>query len=54
MESVQWDHVTFNLNGKVVSVSMNELADPEIAEKYNQVLDQAQTVEELINKLDIE
>jgi len=33
---------------------MNELADPEIAEKYNQVLDQAQTVEELINKLDIE
>jgi len=54
MESVQWDHVTFNLNGKVVSVNMNELADPEIAEKYNQVLDQAQTVEELINKLDIE
>jgi len=54
MESVQWDHVTFNLNGKVVSVNMNKLADPEIAEKYNRVLDQAQTVEELINKLDIE
>ena len=54
MEAVQWDHVTFNLNGKAISVNMNQLADPEIAKKYNRVLDQAQTVEELINNLDIE
>ena len=53
IESVQWDHVTFSLNGKAISVNMNKLTDPEIAEKYNRVLDQAQTVEELIDNLGI-
>jgi proteasome accessory factor A len=52
IKSVQWDHITFNLAGKrPVSVSMNQLADPKMAKKYNALLDQSRTVEELIERL---
>jgi len=54
VKSVQWDHITFNVKGKSVSVSMNQLADPELAAEYNRVLDESRTVEALVNNLRIE
>ena len=51
VKSVQWDSITFNVNGKPVAVSMNQLANPELAEKYNRILDKSQTVEALIGDL---
>ena len=52
IKSIQWDNVTFNTKGKkTVSVSMNQLADAEMAEKYNRILDQAQSVEALVENL---
>jgi proteasome accessory factor A len=52
VKSIQWDNVTFKIKGKrPVSVSMNQLADAEMAEKYNRILDQAQTVEALVESL---
>ena len=54
VKSVQWDNITFNVNGRPISVSMNQLADPELAAEYNHVLDQSQTVEALVNNLGIE
>ena len=51
VKSVQWDSITFNVNGKPVAVSMNQLANSELAEKYNRILDESQTVEALVSKL---
>ena len=52
IKSIQWDNVTFNTKGKkTVSVSMNQLADAKMAEKYNRILDQAQSVEALVENL---
>ena len=54
VKSIQWDNVTFDIKGKSpVSVSMNQLADAETAEKYNRILDQAQTVEALVESLEL-
>ena len=54
VKSIQWDNVTFNTKGKkTVSVSMNQLADAEMAEKYNRILDQAQSVEALVKNLEL-
>ena len=54
VKSIQWDNVTFNIKGrKTISVSMNQLADAEMAEKYNRILDQAQTVEALVKSLEL-
>ena len=54
IKSIQWDNVTFNTKGKkTVSVSMNQLADAEMAEKYNRILDQAQSVEALVENLEL-
>jgi proteasome accessory factor A len=52
VKSVQWDNITFDVKGRSpVSVSMNQLADAKIAEKYNRILDQSQTVEALVEGL---
>ena len=52
VKSVQWDNITFDVKGRSpVSVSMNQLADGEIAARYNRILDQAQTVEALVENL---
>jgi proteasome accessory factor A len=51
VKSVQWDSITFNAKGRPISVSMNQLASPEIAEKYNRTLDRSQTVEALVENL---
>jgi proteasome accessory factor A len=51
VKSVQWDSITFNVNGKPVAVSMNQLANPELAETYNRILDESSTVEALVRNL---
>jgi proteasome accessory factor A len=51
VKSVQWDSITFNVQGKPVAVSMSQLANPELAEKYNRILDESQTVEALVKNL---
>ena len=51
VKSVQWDNITFNVNGKPVSVSMNSLVEPELVAKYNRTLDEAQTVGALVENL---
>ena len=54
VKSIQWDNVTFKIKGKKpISVSMNQLADAEMAKKYNRLLDQAQTVEALVKSLEL-
>jgi proteasome accessory factor A len=52
VKSVQWDNITFDVKDRSpVSVSMNQLADGEMAARYNRILDQAQTVEALVENL---
>jgi proteasome accessory factor A len=51
VKSVQWDSITFNTKGRPITVNMNELASPEIAEKYNRILNKTQTVEALLENL---
>ncbi|MCZ6677769.1 MAG: depupylase/deamidase Dop [Candidatus Poribacteria bacterium] len=52
VKSVQWDNITFNVKGKSpVSISMNQLIDLDITERYNRILDQSQTVEALVDNL---
>ena len=51
VKSVQWDSITFNVKGKPVAVSMNQLANPELAETYNRILDESSTVEALVRNL---
>ncbi len=51
VKSVQWDSITFNSKGQPFTVNMNQLASPEISEKYNRILNQSQTVEALLENL---
>ena len=52
IRSVQWDNITFGVDGqRPVSINMNQLADASIAKAYNHILDQSETVEALINQL---
>jgi proteasome accessory factor A len=55
VKSVQWDNITFDVKGRSpVSISMNALAHPETAAKYNRALDQSKTVEELVRNLGLD
>ncbi len=49
--AIQWDSITFNVNGRAFSVALDELATAEVAQRYNQVLDESPHVETLIKKL---
>ena len=51
IKAIQWDSITFTVNGRTREVNLNALADAEIARQYNEVLDQSPTVETLIEKL---
>ena len=51
VKSVQWDTITFNTKGKPVTGNMNQLANPEISEEYNRILNKSQTVEALLENL---
>ena len=51
IKAIQWDSITFTVNGRTREVSLNALADAAIARQYNEVLDQSPNVETLIEKL---
>ena len=51
IRTVQWDSITFDIEGKAVTVNMNSLANPEIAQKYNEALDLSPTPQTLVEKL---
>ena len=51
IKTVQWDSITFEIKGKPVTVNMNALANPEIAQKYNEALDLSPNLQTLVEKL---
>ena len=51
IKAIQWDSITFTVNGRTREVNLNALADAEIAHQYNEALDQSPDVETLIEKL---
>ena len=51
VKTVQWDSISFDIKGKTVTVNMNALANPEIAQKYNEALDLSPNPQTLIEKL---
>ena len=51
IKAIQWDSITFRVNGRPVAVDMDALADAEIASRYNTALDESPNVETLIKKL---
>ena len=52
IKAIQWDSITFTVNGRPISVDMNALANPEVATQYNQALDESPNVETLIKKIE--
>ena len=51
IKAIQWDSITFTINGRTREVNLNALAEAEIAQQYNEALDESPTVEILIKKL---
>lgn len=51
IKTVQWDSITFTINGSPITINMNALADPEIARQYNEALDQSANPQTLVEKL---
>lgn len=51
VKTVQWDSITFDIKGRHVTVNMNSLANPEIAQKYNEALDLSPNPQTLVEKL---
>ena len=51
IKAIQWDSITFTINGRTHEVNLNALADAEIARRYNQTLDESPDVGTLIKKL---
>ena len=51
VKTVQWDSISFDIKGRTVTVNMNSLANPEIAQKYNEALDLSPNPQTLIEKL---
>ena len=52
VESIQWDRVTFKSNNisqnGSFTISMDNMVDPELANQYNQLIDQSDTIDQLI------
>ncbi len=53
IKAIQWDSITFTVDGRTREVSLNALADAELAHRYNRALDAADTVETLLDTLKI-
>lgn len=53
IKAIQWDSITFVLNGRKRAVNLNALADAEVAQQYNTALDQSPTLEALFEKLPV-
>jgi proteasome accessory factor A len=51
IKAIQWDSITFTINGRTREVNLNALADAEIANQYNKALDESPDVGTLIKKL---
>lgn len=51
VKTVQWDSISFDIKGRTVTVNMNSLANPEIAQKYNEALDLSPNPQTLVEKL---
>jgi len=51
IKTIQWDSITFNVNGRNREINLDALAETETAHQYNHVLDQSSTIETLIEKL---
>lgn len=54
IKTVQWDSITFEIDGKPVTVNMNSLANPELAKKYNEALDLSPNPQTLVEKLGLQ
>ena len=52
VESIQWDRITLKSTdlgqNRLTTISMDNIADSEVAEQYKQLLDQSDTVDQLI------
>ena len=51
IKAIQWDSITFIVNGRTREINLNALAEAEVAHQYNEALDESPTVETLIKKL---
>jgi len=54
VKSVQWDSITFEVNGQKIPLNMNNLVDSDSVKEYNDIVDKSQTIVEMleaVNKL---
>jgi proteasome accessory factor A len=51
VKSVQWDSITFEMNGRQFPISMNNLIDNDSVKKYNEFIDNSETLAEMLSKL---
>ncbi|HIE30080.1 TPA: hypothetical protein EYP66_22680 [Candidatus Poribacteria bacterium] len=51
VKAVQWDSITFEMNGRQFPISMNNLVDTDSAKKYNELVEKSETLAEMLGKL---
>jgi proteasome accessory factor A len=51
VKAVQWDSITFEMNGRQFPVSMNNLIDDDSVKKYNELAEKSETLAEMLGKL---
>ena len=51
VKSVQWDSITFEMDGRQFPISMNNLVDNDSVKKYNELMDKSETLAEMLGKL---
>jgi proteasome accessory factor A len=51
IKAIQWDSITFIVNGRTREINLNALADAEVADQYNKALDESPDIGTLIKKL---
>ena len=51
VKSINWDRIVFSTNGKQRSVDLKDMVDPEKVKRYNEVLDQSDTLEEFLDAI---
>jgi proteasome accessory factor A len=51
IHAIQWDSITFNLDGKQIAVSLNNIVDQDAVNKYKEILDRSNSVSELIENI---
>ncbi|MDE2724769.1 MAG: hypothetical protein OXI59_15465, partial [Gemmatimonadota bacterium] len=52
VSSINWDRIVFKRNGRQHAVDMKLLVDEERVQRYNEVLDQSDTLESFLAALD--